>query len=118
MREKIDQKFVEAIRAHGAIEAGTIRYVVGVDRTTRCTDVKATTESLLVATGGDLNRFCEQLVSQPFKPASVRALISTEKNQKCFEVVERTTIEGKPMERLAKVDDRFVRRRGERDNGE
>jgi hypothetical protein len=118
MRERIDQKFVEAIRARGAIEVGTIRYVVGVDRTTRCTDVKATTESLLEATGGDLNRFSELLVSQPFKPASVRAVIEASHFQKCFEVVERTTVEGKPIERLAKVDERFVKRRGERDNGE
>ena len=75
---QIDQKFAEAIRAHGPIEVGTIRYVVAVARTTRCLNTLDTADHLLTATGGDLNRFCQQLVSQTFKAASVRALVWSE----------------------------------------
>ena len=52
IRQRIDQKFMEAIQAHGPIEIGDIRYVVGIERTTRCVDTVATTECLLEATAG------------------------------------------------------------------
>ena len=112
LRERIDQTFVAAIEAHGPIQVGPIRYVVGIDRTTRCTDTKGTTEVLLEAVGGDLGRYCEQLVAQPYKPASVRAFIPPEAYQRCFETVVRKSVEGEPVERLMKVDTRFVKPKG------
>ena len=112
IRQLIDQKFVIAIQAHGPIEIGDIRYVVGVDRTTRCLDTKVTTEIILEAVGGDLVRFCQMLVAQPYKAASVRAVIPEEAYWSCFETVERRSVEEKPAERLMKIDTRFVKPRG------
>lgn len=108
LRQKIDQAFIHTIEAHGPIEIGTTRYVVTVDRTIRCRDTTATAECVLDAAGGDFTKFCSMLVAQPFKPASVRAILPSDAYQGCFEVVERMKVEGQPLRRLKQIDTRFA----------
>jgi hypothetical protein len=109
LRQRIDQSFMTSIDTHGPIEVGSVRYVVTVDRTTRCRDSVATAECVLDGVAGDFTKFCSMLVAQPFKPASVRAILPREAYERCFEIVERKNVEGHPIVKLRKAGAQFSR---------
>ena len=74
-RAQFDKLAVEWIDQNGEIEDGQVWWYVGKERKTKCVNTQGTIQALLDATGGDLDRMAQCLCSDPFKPASTKAML-------------------------------------------
>ena len=100
---------LEHVQANGPIEIGDIKYYAGTEKKTVCRDTRATAEAVLDATKGDLDTFCEQLASQPWKYGALKTLLGKERWAQFFEVQEKPSLEtGKPVKKLLTVNTRFT----------
>lgn len=102
-RSQFEKLAIEWIDANGEIDDGRVRWYVGPERKTKCINTRATIEALLNATGGDIDRMAECLASDPFKPASTKALLEDAGvDHGClFQTVEEQDLkEGKPKRAL------------------
>lgn len=103
----IEQRLVERIREAGPFVVGTIRYYVGVKRTTKCIDVPATLDALLTVTGGDWGAMAQLLAAQPVKHGAAKGVLDEATYDRLFKVDEADELrEGK----LQKADTRFLNR--------
>lgn len=90
------------------LTVGEVRYYAGDDKDTVCTDVKATTDKVLIATKGDVGQFSETLVSQPYKSSACRLLLSDEDYAHCFTTrIKGKVKEGKP--KLCSSNPKFLK---------
>lgn len=109
----LEQKAIEYIEAHGPIECGDMRYIVGTEKIVKCRNVRAAAEKLIDVTGGDWDKFAECLSSGAFKYGSVRTACADAGQPEIFDVLFETTekkaLDSKPLKRLQKIDTRFVR---------
>jgi len=109
--ERIEQAAIEWIGANGEIEERGVRYYVGPNRTTKCTDLAKTLEAVLQATGGDFQATVACLSSSAWKHGACRDVLPVNTYAELFkttEVADLKTGAAKPP-RLQKVDDRFVK---------
>lgn len=112
-----DEASLDYLQRHGSVTTQTERYYVGTKRTTKCRDARATIEAILTATGGDLDRLCSLLASQPLKHGGCKAVLGNEWD-KHFETVEVPDVAtGKPQRVVKKYDPRMMPALG-REDGE
>lgn len=105
-----EEAAIQWIEANGDIEVGDVRYYVGTNRTTKCTDTRATMEAALNATGGDIDAMCELLSSGAWKPGACRKTLSPDDFDMLFTTSETLDLKtGKPKRGLQRVDQRFIK---------
>lgn len=115
LQSHLEERMIERINETGQdVVIGTVRYYVGVAKSVKCKDVPATIEQVLSAANGDVARFADCLSSGAFKYGTVRRLFEevgdTTSYGQLFETVEKDDLkEGKPVKRLQKVDEQFIR---------
>ena len=107
-------RLVEYIKANGEFQLGPIRYYIGPDRETKCTNLRGCVEAVLVETGGDVDAFTCLLSMNAFKPGACKKLLPLSKYSELFLTTEKTRLkqgepEGPPQPQLQKVDQRFIR---------
>lgn len=93
----VDDAALEYLDRHGAVETPTERYYLGKSRTTRCRDTGRCIESILAATGGDLDKLADLLASQPLKHGACKGVLGDEWDRH-FEVVEKDKVEVKRVD--------------------
>jgi hypothetical protein len=100
------------IDRNGEFDIGEQHYSVGYSTTFKCLNIQQTGHAILEAGKGDIGVLFELLVSQPFKPASVRNLIDMKLYGSLFKA-HRTgrLINGAPERLLKRTDLRFVSRK-------
>lgn len=109
MRSQAEERILEYVTENGPVEIGDVRYFAGVEKTTVCKDTKGATEAILSASGGDLDTFCSQLTTNPFKYGAVKLLIGQERWLDFFEVRERAALkDGKPEKKLIAINTKFA----------
>ncbi len=102
---------IEKIKASGALEVRPgIRYIVTVDKTTKCDNVPMAVEAILNAVGGDFTKFCGVLSSNALKHGAAKKILAPEDYEKLFKVTVKDSLEekGEPKKKLAKIDERFL----------
>lgn len=110
LKQLHEAKMIERIERDGPIVAGDIRWYVGAKKMTRCSDVPATVEALLTATGGDLTRFSEHLSSGAVKYGAARQTLPADEYGRLFVTTEEPELkEGKPTKVLQKINTAFLR---------
>jgi uncharacterized protein YpmB len=111
IKDLAETAVMEWIKANGDLNAGNgIRYYVGTDKTTKCKDVAATVEAILVAVEGDAKRFTDILSANAIKHGAAKKVLPPEVYEQLFEVVVRETLEeGKPKTKLVRFDEKFTR---------
>lgn len=106
-----EAKMIERIEAKGPIQCGDILYRVGNPPKTTCTNLPRAVEAVLIAVGGDFDRFCEHLSSGALKHGACKGTLPPEEFERFF-LVEREkelqSDEATPR-RLAKINLGFVR---------
>lgn len=106
----LESAVIEWIKANGDIEMGTVRWYVGLTKTTKCIDNGKTLEALFEACGGDFAKVAEMLASGAFKHGACKGVLSEDQYAALFVVKESDELkEGKPNKRLQKVDSRFLK---------
>jgi hypothetical protein len=100
------------IDQNGEFNIGEQHYSVGYATTFKCLNIPQTGHAILEAGKGDIDILFALLVSQPFKPASVRNLIDMKLYASLFKA-HRTgrLINGVPERLLKRTDARFVPRK-------
>ncbi len=102
---------LEWIKGHGdLIVSPTVRYYAGTSKTTKCTDLPAAVAALMEATGGNFEKFCQVLSANALKHGAAKKILDPNVYDLCFKVEVKDTLEeGKPVKKLMKADDAFVR---------
>lgn len=93
---RFNEAMIEHLQEHGEFTIGHRRYYLGVKKTTKCANPKATVQRILEVTGGDLDKVLECLVAQPFKPGATRTLLDGDTIGLFEERIEQEVREGKP----------------------
>ncbi len=111
-QQQIEAAILEWVQEHGdLIVSDTLRYYAGTEKVTKCINVPAAVEALLVAVGGDFNTMCEALSSNAIKYGAAKKMLPPEVYDQYFTVEYRETLEeGKPKKKLLKADDKFVKK--------
>ena len=112
LRRGFRQSLAAWLETNGDLQAGPdVRYYAGVSKVWACSAVIETLDRVLAACGGDLERVCDHLRSDPWRPASVRTLLAEDEFLRLFRLRnEREVREGKPKQ-VIRIDTRFVRSR-------
>jgi len=101
------------INTHGDITVGDIRYYVGTEKKTECTDVVATLDALLAHSAGDLATFATFLSSDAIKPGAAKAALGDDSP-----LFKTTTVPdlktGKPKRGLVKLNTQFTKSRSKK----
>ena len=101
---------IQWIDANGDLVVGDVRYYVGVNKTTKCVDVRATMEAALTATGGDVDAMTELLGSGAWKHGACRKVLDADDFHRLFITTEKSNLKSDEPERsLQRVDQRFVK---------
>ncbi len=108
---QLEISILEWIQAHGdLIVSDSIRYYAGTSKTTKCVDLPAAVAALMEATGGNFEKFCEVLSANALKHGAAKKVMDPNVYDLCFKVEIKDTLEeGKPVKKLMKADDAFVR---------
>ena len=108
--DEFERAALEWIEVNGPMRCGDIELRAGVRKDTKCVDVAAAIDALLIATGGDMRAFCEHLASQPIKHGASKATLDPETYERLFKVEERPKlVEGKAVKQLIEVNHAFVK---------
>lgn len=109
----VTASMIEVIEAQPTREiiVGTRRYYAGHRKETRCVDTPAAFQTVLELLGPATLAKC--LTTQPFKPATVRTLLTqagcADEFERLFEVVRKQSLkEGAAGKQILTSDDRFV----------
>jgi len=105
----IEQQLIERIKESGPFVVGSIRYYVGRKRTTKCVNVPAALDAVLMAVGGDWEKFATFLAAQPVKHGAARSLLPGEVFDGLFRVEEEDELKEGSAGKLMKVDQRFLK---------
>lgn len=110
LREEMEFKVKEWIDTHGDITCGEIRYYVGRVTTVKCGDVKATTEAVMQAVGGDMEQFAAHLSSSAFKVGACRGSLGDDFGKHFTEESQTDLKTGKPLKKLRTTNDKWSNR--------
>lgn len=108
---KVEAGVIAWINRNGEIVDGTVRYYVGVTKTTKCTSVKDALEAILEASGGDMDAVVACMSTGAWKHGACSKLLPKEVYDALFVAREEEDIkEGKPAkpDKLQKFDSRFI----------
>ncbi len=108
----IEAAMMGKIKASGPLVISpTVRYVIAIDKVTKCKDVAGAVNAVLDATGGDLGALNMVLSANAIKHGAAKKVLPPEVWGKYFEVVVKESLEedGKKKEKLLKVDEKFMR---------
>jgi hypothetical protein len=101
------------INAHGDITVGDIRYYVGTEKQTECTNVVAALDALLAHSGGDLATFATFLASGAIKPGAAKAALG--EDSPLFKTTIVSDLKtGKPKKGLVKLNTTFTKPRSKK----
>lgn len=106
----VTQKAIAWIDANGPFDIGICHYHVGHTTTVNCTNTLGCGHALLDSLGGDLDRFFDVLVAQPYKSGTARSILDQSVYSTMFTV--RSTaklVAGVPQRVLKRTDKRFMR---------
>lgn len=108
--EQIEQNVIEFIQLNGDLECGDIRWYVAPNKSTKCHDQRKALEELLTACGGDLDQFAECLASNALKHGACKNVMAADVYGRLFFTTQVLDLkEGKPKNRLQKLDARFTK---------
>jgi hypothetical protein len=105
----IEAQLVERINQAGPFVLGTVRYYVGKKKTTKCVNVPGALEAVLLAVGGDWEKFTEFLSSQPVKYGAAKGILDAETWGTLFKVEEEDELKEGSAARLMKTDTKFLK---------
>lgn len=108
IKAKADTALIAWMDLHGDLDAGTVRYYVGKDKTEKVISKRATVEALIEACGGDLDRFTEMLTSDPFKPGACGGVIDRATH---FKTTTKEVIEdgvSKPVRKIKSTKEEYA----------
>jgi hypothetical protein len=106
-----EERLIEWIKANGDLQVREgVRYYVGREKRTKCTNLPAAVEALLASAEGDFARFCEGLSSGAVKYGHAAKVLPAEVYEQCFqtEYVEDLK-EGGAKKKLLKADEQFIK---------
>ena len=108
---QVEQGVIKLIKVKGPIIDGSIKYYVGVAKTTKCVSVRDTLEAVLEASSGDYDAVVSCLSANAWKHGQCGKLLSPDQYAKLFVVSEDDELrEGKAKpEKLIKFDERFAK---------
>lgn len=110
VKHQLEQALIAYIDEHGEIEAGDVRWYVGIDKTYKpAVPLPQLVENLLAVTEGDFDRFCELLSSGAFKPGACKSVLGDGFDAAFETIVKRNLETGKPRRSLKSVDKRFTK---------
>jgi len=107
-----EEAAILVINQHGDIVVGDIRYYVGTEKKTECTDIVATLDALLAHAAGDLGTFAGFLASDAIKPGAAKAALGAETPLFKTEAVPDLKT-GKPKKGLQKLNTTFLKPRSQ-----
>jgi hypothetical protein len=98
------------IRENGdLVVSDSVRYYIGTEKNTKCVDMKGACMAILDAVGGDFEAFGEILSSNAIKHGAAKKILPPATYDTLFRVEIRESLEeGKPKQKLIKVDDAFT----------
>ncbi len=110
LKASFDAQMLEYVTANGPTEVGGVRYYLGTEKDTICTDVPGAMDELLKANGGDWDAMCGYLCSQPIKHGAARKILAPEVYARLFTTIEKDSIkEGKPSKKVLAVPTNLIR---------
>lgn len=114
LKDRLETATIAYIEKNGEIHDGDVRYYVGPNKSTKCTDVRETVRVVLEATGGDVDAVCDCLSSGAFKPATTRKRLADagmqEAADRLFVTTETPDLKtGVVKKSVQKFDPRFVK---------
>lgn len=108
----VKQIAIAWIDRNGEFDIGDQHYSVGYSTTYKCLNIPQAGHAILEAGKGDIDVLFALLVSQPFKPASVRNLLDMKLYASLFKPHRNgRLINGVPELMLKRTDSRFVPRK-------
>lgn len=108
IKDNLNAAVIEWIKANGDLVSGTKRWYVGVKKQTKCRDQKALVEAVLNATGGDVDKFCEMLGANAFKPGACRQLLTADEFASLFRIDEGDELRDGAAPKLQMIDSAFM----------
>lgn len=98
------------VKAKGAIEVGPgVRWVLKLDKTVKCKNLRGALEALFIATGGDWEAFVQCLSVNALKPGESRNQLA-DRFDEFFETVVKEDVELKqPKRTLALINENFLK---------
>lgn len=105
LQKNLDERLIEWIRANGTIEYGTKKIYVGTKKDTKCKALRPALEALMIACGGDWEKFCECMASGAIKYGAAKTVLGDEWGDH-FETVEKSE-----LKEVCEVDTKFLPQR-------
>ena len=107
-KKNLDAALYEWIKKNGAIEYGTTRFYNGVEKTTKCRDVKACFKALFEASGGDIDAVADILASGAFKHGAAKGILEGDWGEFFVTNTKNDIKTGKPRKKTIQVDTRYT----------
>lgn len=105
-------QMVEYVTVNGPLDAGNVFYWAGHDKRTKCNDVAAAVEALLMESNGDIATFCrDYLSSGAVKYGAAKRTLDAATYARLFttEVVDKLESGEQLPKKLIKADKQFIK---------
>ena len=113
VKEQAETQVVEWIKKNGdLIVSPTVRYYVGAEKVTKCTNVPAAMEAILTVCEGDFTKFCGVLSSNAIKHGAASKLLPPKVYEQYFRVeIKEDLREGGAAKTLKRIDETWMPKR-------